>query len=174
MVSRLKRSPEELGFQKQLVDEEGNTISKKKDPKAAGETPPQTWEDRGIGRRGLTLTVLRPQTGVKTGFCYCKKSSQVPTWLAPVGIHETSPHPQVMRLTHIQLTGHQATTISGGGLGPANEASAPLFYADLLVCPRMADSPQRALPKERCSPHLLERQRPPASRTAVTPIVPSA
>lgn len=74
LVSRLKRSPEELCVQKQLLIEEGNATSKKRDMRRP-ETPLQT------------LMGSTP----KRGLC-CKGSSQVQTRLMPAGIHETTSH----------------------------------------------------------------------------------
>ena len=65
-MSRLKRSPEELGFQERPLNEDGDETGKRRDGKAAGATPLQI-PDLGVHRQ-LTHTVLPQPKWVKTQF----------------------------------------------------------------------------------------------------------
>lgn len=116
LVSRLKRSPEELRVQKQLPDEEGNATSKKRDMRPR-ETPLQIF-------MGSTP---------KHGLCCCKGSNQVQTHLTPVGIHEPSPHSQVMQLTPQPGNGPPGYNHPRRGAGSSQGNICPSAHSNLLV-----------------------------------------
>lgn len=148
LVSRLKRSPVPLGlgFQKWLLDEEGNATTR---GGIAGQ------QHRPLPRSGRTeaqrvpLTVLQHPNTHGDWVLLCKRSCQVQICLTPVCIHETSPHSLVIDCQVIKFSPNPSNLPPGynhpgrrQGSSQGRIFSHPLHPA---VGQRLADSSQKAL-----------------------------